>query len=193
MLARLPFTNDCLAFFIGPFFQYAEQLVDIVSRQALEEILAVAVEHDLWVVSDEASEAAVDSSLIERAKAHLNAWGQARTAEDGAAVRDALLGLLADRGIRFHGFQITGDEVTDALRRLANEMPEEEQRKSGYRPGWYHGRFRGAAALNHLGEGFSSSFSSAIASASSPPGSSSGSGGGGSSGGGGGGGGGGGW
>jgi uncharacterized membrane protein YgcG len=78
-------------------------------------------------------------------------------------------------------------------RRLASEMPQEEQRRGTYSPGWYHGRFRGAAALNHLGEGFSSSFSSAIASASSPPGSSSGSGGGGSSGGGGGGGGGGGW
>jgi uncharacterized membrane protein YgcG len=78
-------------------------------------------------------------------------------------------------------------------RRLAEEMPQEERQRSAYSPGWYHGRFRGAAALGHLGDGFSRSFSSAIASASSPPGSSSGSGGGGSSGGGGGGGGGGGW
>jgi uncharacterized membrane protein YgcG len=78
-------------------------------------------------------------------------------------------------------------------RRLAREMPQEELQRGAYSPGWYHGRFRGAAALGHLGDGFSRSFSSAIASASSPPGSSSGSGGGGSSGGGGGGGGGGGW
>jgi uncharacterized membrane protein YgcG len=77
--------------------------------------------------------------------------------------------------------------------RLAREMPQEERQRGAYNPGWYHGRFRGANALHHLGSGFSRSFSSAIASASSPPGSSSGSGGGGSSGGGGGGGGGGGW
>ena len=77
--------------------------------------------------------------------------------------------------------------------RFAREMPEETQRSGTWQPGWYHGRFQGATALHHLGDGFSHSFSSAIASASSPPGSSSGSGGGGSSGGGGGGGGGGGW
>jgi uncharacterized membrane protein YgcG len=77
--------------------------------------------------------------------------------------------------------------------RFAREMPEEVQQKSGYHPGWYNGRFHGMSALNHLGDDFGSSFSSAISSASTPPGSSSGSGGGGSSGGGGGGGGGGGW
>jgi uncharacterized membrane protein YgcG len=77
--------------------------------------------------------------------------------------------------------------------RFARQMPEEIRQKSGYKPGWYSGRLHGMNALNHLGDNFSSSFSSAISSASSPPGSSSGSGGGGSSGGGGGGGGGGGW
>ena len=77
--------------------------------------------------------------------------------------------------------------------RFARELPEETQRKDGYRPGWYRGRFRGARALHHLGDDFSSSFSSSISAASTPPGSSSGSGGGGSAGGGGGGGGGGGW
>jgi len=77
--------------------------------------------------------------------------------------------------------------------RFAREMPRELQQKSGYHPGWYSGRFHGIKALNHLGDDFGSSFSSAISSASTPPGSSSGSGGGGSSGGGGGGGGGGGW
>jgi uncharacterized membrane protein YgcG len=77
--------------------------------------------------------------------------------------------------------------------RFAREMPLEAQQQAGYHPGWYHGRLHGVAALNHLGDSFGSSFSSAIASASSPPGSSSGSGGGGFSGGGGGGGGGGGW
>jgi uncharacterized membrane protein YgcG len=77
--------------------------------------------------------------------------------------------------------------------RFAREMPEEVRQNSGYHPGWYSGRFHGINALNHLGDDFGSSFSSAISSASSPPGSSSGSGGGGFSGGGGGGGGGGGW
>ena len=77
--------------------------------------------------------------------------------------------------------------------RFAREMPEEVRQRSGYHPGWYSGRVHGMNALGHLGDDFSSSFSSAISSASSPPGSSSGSGGGGSSGGGGGGGGGGGW
>jgi uncharacterized membrane protein YgcG len=77
--------------------------------------------------------------------------------------------------------------------RFARELPEEVRRQSGYHPGWYSGRFHGISALNHLGDDFSSSFSSAISSASTPPGSSSGSGGGGFSGGGGGGGGGGGW
>jgi uncharacterized membrane protein len=77
--------------------------------------------------------------------------------------------------------------------RFAREMPEEVRRQAGYHPRWYNGNFRGVDALNHLGDNFGSSFSSAISSASSPPGSSSGSGGGGSSGGGGGGGGGGGW
>jgi uncharacterized membrane protein YgcG len=77
--------------------------------------------------------------------------------------------------------------------RFAREMPREMREQESYHPAWYHGRFRSAAALVHLGDNFSSSFSSAIASASTPPGSSSGSGGGGSSGGGGGGGGGGGW
>ncbi len=78
-------------------------------------------------------------------------------------------------------------------KRFAREIPEEIREQAGYNPDWYSGRFRGMNALNHLGDDFGSSFSSAISSASSPPGSSSGSGGGGSSGGGGGGGGGGGW
>ena len=77
--------------------------------------------------------------------------------------------------------------------RFAREMPEEVRRQAGYHPRWYSGNFQGVDALNHLGDNFGSSFSSAISSASSPPGSSSGSGGGGFSGGGGGGGGGGGW
>ncbi len=77
--------------------------------------------------------------------------------------------------------------------RFAREFPEDLDSKNGYHPGWYVGHHSGFGALNHLGNNFSSSFSTAIASASSPPGSSSGSGGGGSSGGGGGGGGGGGW
>jgi uncharacterized membrane protein YgcG len=77
--------------------------------------------------------------------------------------------------------------------RFAREIPREVREQPGYDPAWYHGQFRGMAALGHLGDRFSSAFSSAIASASTPPGSSSGSGGGGSSGGGGGGGGGGGW
>jgi uncharacterized membrane protein YgcG len=77
--------------------------------------------------------------------------------------------------------------------RFARELPQAAQHHSSYHPAWYHGRFHGASALHHLGDNFSSSFSSAIASASTPPGSSSGSGGGGFSGGGGGGGGGGGW
>ena len=77
--------------------------------------------------------------------------------------------------------------------RFAREIPRDTQKQSSYHPAWYHGRFHGLGALHHLGDNFSSSFSSAIASASSPPGSSSGSGGGGFSGGGGGGGGGGGW
>lgn len=78
-------------------------------------------------------------------------------------------------------------------KRFARELPQEAPEGSTYHPGWYHGRARGLAALNHLGSDFGRSFASAIAAASSPPGSSSGSGGGGSSGGGGGGGGGGGW
>jgi uncharacterized membrane protein len=77
--------------------------------------------------------------------------------------------------------------------RFAREMPRDARQQGAYHPAWYHGRFHGASALHHLGDSFSSSFSSAIASASTPPGSSSGSGGGGFSGGGGGGGGGGGW
>jgi len=77
--------------------------------------------------------------------------------------------------------------------RFAREFPEELTEKGGYTPTWYAGKHSGLLALNHLGNDFSSGFSSAISSASSPPGSSSGSGGGGSSGGGGGGGGGGGW
>lgn len=77
--------------------------------------------------------------------------------------------------------------------RFAREMPREVRDQGAYHPSWYHGRLHGMGALHHLGDNFSSSFSSAIASASSPPGSSSGSGGGGFSGGGGGGGGGGGW
>ncbi|MEJ8568386.1 DUF2207 domain-containing protein [Elongatibacter sediminis] len=76
--------------------------------------------------------------------------------------------------------------------RFARELPEAPE-EAGYQPNWYSGRFRGVRALNHLGDDFSSSISSAIASASTAPGSSSGSGGGGFSGGGGGGGGGGGW
>jgi len=75
--------------------------------------------------------------------------------------------------------------------RFERELPEEL--REGYNPSWYDGRFRGMRALNHLGDDFGSSISSAISSASTPPGSSSGSGGGGFSGGGGGGGGGGGW
>ena len=77
--------------------------------------------------------------------------------------------------------------------RFAREMPREVREQAGYNPAWYHGNLHGMGALHHLGDKFSSSFSSAIASASSAPGSSSGSGGGGFSGGGGGGGGGGGW
>jgi uncharacterized membrane protein YgcG len=81
----------------------------------------------------------------------------------------------------------------DWCNRFAREMPREVRDGAGYHPAWYHGNLRGMGALHHLGDNFSSSFSSAIASASTPPGSSSGSGGGGFSGGGGGGGGGGGW
>ena len=77
--------------------------------------------------------------------------------------------------------------------RFAREMPREIREQAGYHPAWYNGHLHGMGALHHLGDNFSSSFSSAIASASTPPGSSSGSGGGGFSGGGGGGGGGGGW
>lgn len=77
--------------------------------------------------------------------------------------------------------------------RFAREMPKEIRDQAGYNPAWYHGNLHGMGALHHLGDNFSSSFSSAIASASTPPGSSSGGGGGGFSGGGGGGGGGGGW
>lgn len=76
--------------------------------------------------------------------------------------------------------------------RFAREIPQEAP-GGGYNPVWYHGNLHGTRALSHLGDGFSGSFSSAIASASAAPGSSSGSGGGGFSGGGGGGGGGGGW
>lgn len=76
--------------------------------------------------------------------------------------------------------------------RFARELPRASG-DGGYQPGWYGGRLGGASTLRHLGDDFSSSFSSAISSASTAPGSSSGSGGGGSSGGGGGGGGGGGW
>ncbi len=77
--------------------------------------------------------------------------------------------------------------------RFSREFPEDIAAGGGYHPGWYVGSYSGMAALNHLGNNFNSSFSSAIASASSPPGTASGSGGGGFSGGGGGGGGGGGW
>lgn len=77
--------------------------------------------------------------------------------------------------------------------RFAREMPREMRERAGYHPAWYSGHLHGAGALHHLGDNFSSTFSSAIASASAPPGSSSGGGGGGFSGGGGGGGGGGGW
>ena len=77
--------------------------------------------------------------------------------------------------------------------RFAREVPEDVRSQSGYQPSWYAGQFHGLNAINHLGDNFSSSLSTAISSASSPPGSSSGSGGGGYSGGGGGGGGGGGW
>ena len=77
--------------------------------------------------------------------------------------------------------------------RFTREFPEDIEARGGYHPTWYVGSYSGMSALNHLGDSFNSSFSTAISSASSPPGSSSGSGGGGSSGGGGGGGGGGGW
>ena len=77
--------------------------------------------------------------------------------------------------------------------RFAREFPEYHGTESDYHPAWYSGRLSGVAAMNHIGSGFGSEFSTAISSASTPPGSSSGSGGGGSSGGGGGGGGGGGW
>lgn len=76
---------------------------------------------------------------------------------------------------------------------FAREFPEELAERGGYHPAWYVGNRSGLSALGHIGNEFSSSFSTAIASSSSPPGSSSGSGGGGFSGGGGGGGGGGGW
>jgi uncharacterized membrane protein YgcG len=77
--------------------------------------------------------------------------------------------------------------------RFAREIPEEIREQQGWHPSWYNGNARGLSAIDHMGDSFSSDFSSAISSASSPPGSSSGSSGGGSSGGGGGGGGGGGW
>lgn len=77
--------------------------------------------------------------------------------------------------------------------RFANEFPEELAEQNGYNPAWYAGRHSGLNSLKHMGNNFSSNFSSAVSSSSTPPGSSSGSGGGGSSGGGGGGGGGGGW
>jgi len=77
--------------------------------------------------------------------------------------------------------------------RFAREMPREVREQGGYHPGWYSGNLHGLGAVHHLGSGFSSALSSAIASASTPPGSGSGGGGGGFSGGGGGGGGGGGW
>lgn len=73
--------------------------------------------------------------------------------------------------------------------RFTREFPEDIEARGGYHPGWYIGSYSGISALNHLGDNFNSSFSTAISSASSPPGSSSGSGGGGFSGGGGGGGG----
>ncbi len=77
--------------------------------------------------------------------------------------------------------------------RFGRSFPEEVATKGGYHPAWYIGSHHGLGGLHHLGNNFSSSFSTSISSASSPPGSSSGSGGGGFSGGGGGGGGGGGW
>lgn len=77
--------------------------------------------------------------------------------------------------------------------RFAREVPQEVREQGGWQPTWYHGHGRGLDAVNHIGNRFSSEFSSAISSASTPPGSSSGGGGGGFSGGGGGGGGGGGW
>jgi uncharacterized protein (TIGR04222 family) len=77
--------------------------------------------------------------------------------------------------------------------RFASEFPQEVAKGGSSYSNWYSGRRSGLDGLNHIGNNFSSSFSTAISSASSPPGSSSGSGGGGSSGGGGGGGGGGGW
>jgi uncharacterized membrane protein YgcG len=77
--------------------------------------------------------------------------------------------------------------------RFSREFPEDLANRGGYHPAWYVGNRSGMAALGHIGNEFSGSFSTAISSASSPPGSSSGSGGGGFSGGGGGGGGGGGW
>jgi uncharacterized membrane protein YgcG len=85
------------------------------------------------------------------------------------------------------------DVENDWCEWFSREIPEDTGKKAVYSPLWYSGQVRGMNALNHLGDSFSSSFSSAISSASSPPGSSSGSGGGGFSGGGGGGGGGGGW
>ncbi len=92
----------------------------------------------------------------------------------------------------FLPFAYALDVANNWCERFAREIPEEASRQAGYHPSWYNGNFHGMDALNHLGDNFGSSFSSAIASASSPPGSSSGSGGG-FSGGGGGGGGGGGW
>ena len=81
----------------------------------------------------------------------------------------------------------------DWCNRFAREMPREVRDSGGYHPAWYSGRMHGLGAVHHLGSGFSSAFTGAIASATVPPGSSSGGGGGGFSGGGGGGGGGGGW
>jgi uncharacterized protein (TIGR04222 family) len=75
--------------------------------------------------------------------------------------------------------------------RFAREVPAAQPDQRAYHPSWYRGQFHGIAAVGHLGDSFSASFSSAIASASTPPGSAGG--GGGSVGGGGGGGGGGGW
>jgi hypothetical protein len=73
--------------------------------------------------------------------------------------------------------------------RFEREFPHDVSADGAYHPAWYSGNH----GFQHIGNGLSGSFTSAISSASTPPGSSSGSSGGGFSGGGGGGGGGGGW
>ncbi len=50
--------------------------------------------------------------------------------------------------------------------RFAREFPEDLAERGGYHPAWYIGSHSGLSALGHIGNEFSSSFSSAIASSS---------------------------